>query len=70
MSSKNGWHDAALSSHLLALIGSRWYRQQIDLLNGLNMVKMQLDDYVKCAKKIHELIRRTGVDHKGKVLSQ
>lgn len=29
-SSENGWHDGAVCSHILASIGSRWYRQMLD----------------------------------------
>lgn len=36
----------------------------------MSIVHMELKDYVKCTKRIHELIRRTGVDHKLVVLNE
>lgn len=33
------------------------------------MYNMEINDYIKVAKMMHEIIRRTGVDHEGKELT-
>lgn len=64
-SSKNQWHDGAVCSHILATIGSKWYRQMLDWIISNQLIHFKIDDYVKVAKMSHEIIRRTGIAHDG-----
>lgn len=70
LSMGNQWHDGAVCSHLLALVGSKFYRQQIPLMRRLNLINLNLQDYTKVAKMIHELIRTCGVDECGVQLNE
>lgn len=62
LSIDNKWHAGAISSHLLAMIGSKFYRAQWNWMLKHEIHKLSINDYVKVAKKAHEIIRRTGVD--------
>lgn len=66
----NKWHDGAVSSHLLALAGSKYYRQQVRLMNRLHLINLEINDYVKISKLIHELTRTTGIDENGIKMSE
>lgn len=58
----NKWHAGALCSHLLAMISSKGYRKQWGWMNRYQLHQMHINDYIKIAKKAHEIIRRTGID--------
>lgn len=58
----NGWHAGALCSHLLAIVSSKGYRKQWGWMHRHQLHHMCINDYIKIAKKAHEIIRRTGID--------
>lgn len=66
----NEWHDGAVCSHLLALVASPYYRQQIGLMKRLNLINLGIQDYIKVSKLIHEIIRSCGVDENGLLLNE
>lgn len=58
----NKWHNGAICSHLLAIIGSTFYRKQWRWMKDHQIHRLSINDYTKIAKKAHEIVRRTGVD--------
>lgn len=68
--SENGWHDGAVSSHILATLLNKYYRKSIPWLQKYDLVKLCIKDYCKVTKMAHELIRRMSVDWDGTKLSE
>lgn len=65
ISASNNWHNGAAACHILAMMMSKWYRMVHNYMWDNQFYLLHINDYIKVTKRMHEIIRRMGVDWKG-----